>query len=152
LSFDSLWIYTMNRWTRRALAALTLCSLAGFAATAALAQTVMRDAPKDVKPAVIAVSATPPIITLDGKADRFSPGVRIRDRNNMLTLSGGLANRTLYTVYKRDGMGLVHEVWLLSPEEYEKVGGKYNGDGEGYKRFMELLDLIWAARAAYFLK
>jgi hypothetical protein len=136
----------MNRWISGAFAALAL------AATATFAQTVMRDAPKDVKPAVIAVSATPPIITLDGKADRFSPGARIRDRNNMLALSGGLAGQTLYTVYRRDSAGLVHEVWLLSPEEYAKVGGKYNGDPEGYKRFAELLDLIWAARTLYMLR
>jgi hypothetical protein len=32
---------------------------------------------------VIAVSATPPIMNVDGKEDRFSPGVRIRDRNTM---------------------------------------------------------------------
>jgi hypothetical protein len=136
----------MNRWISGACAALTL------AATTAFAQTVMRDAPRDVKPAIIGVSATPPVITLDGKADRLSPGVRIRDRNNMLTLTGGLAGKTLYTVYRRDSMGLVHEVWLLSPEEYEKVGGKNIGDPEGYKRFAELLDLIWAARTLALLK
>jgi hypothetical protein len=136
----------MNRWISGACAALTL------AATAAFAQTVMRDAPRDVKPAIIGVSATPPVITLDGKADRLSPGARIRDRNNMLTLTGGLAGKTLYTVYRRDSMGLVHEVWLLSPEEYEKVGGKNIGDPEGYKRFAELLDLIWAARTLALLK
>jgi hypothetical protein len=138
----------MTRWTRTALVALA------FAATAAatLAQTVMRDAPKDVKPAIIAVSATPPIITVDGTQDRFSPGVRIRDRNNMLTLTGGLAGQSLHTVYRRDSMGLVHEVWLLSPEEYDKIGGKYGSSADGYKRFAELLDLIWAARALYMLR
>jgi hypothetical protein len=136
----------MNRWTRRALVALALF------ATAAFAQTVMRDAPKDVRPAIITVSATPPIIQVDGKEDRLSPGVRIRDRNNMLMLSGGLAGKQLYTVYRRDSMGLVHEVWLLNAEEYEKVGGKYSASGDGYKRFMELLDLIWAARALYMMR
>lgn len=132
----------MNRWTRSALLGLS------FTASVALAQSgFVREAPKDVKPAIIAVSATPPIITVDGKADRFSPGVRIRDRNNMLVLTGALANKSLYTVYRRDGAGLVHEVWLLNEEEYAKVGGSNGGDANGYKRFAELLDLIWAARA-----
>jgi hypothetical protein len=130
----------MNRWTRLLLAGLAL------AATAAFGQAVMRDAPKDVKPAIIAVSATPPIIALDGKPDRLSPGARIRDRNNMLVLSGALAGKTLYTVYKRDGAGLVHEVWLLNEEEYAKVGGVSTGDPNGYKRFNELMDMIWQSR------
>jgi hypothetical protein len=138
----------MNRWSRLALAGCTLA----FAATAALAQAVMRDAPKDVKPAIIAVSATPPIITVDGKPDRLSPGSRVRDRNNMLVLSGALAGKTLYTVYRRDSAGLVHEVWLLNEEEYAKVGGTNVGDPNGYLRFLELLDLIWKARYLYLMR
>lgn len=134
---------------------ITLTGLAlAFASAAALAQAVMRDAPKDVKPGIIAVSATPPIITVDGKADRLSPGARVRDRNNMMVLSGQLAGKTLYTVYRRDGAGLVHEVWLLNEEEYAKVGGKGDADGnpEGYKRFAELLDMIWKARSLVMLR
>ena len=133
----------MLRWTRTALLGLSL------AATAVCAQTVVREAPKDVKPAIMAVSATPPLITLDGQPDRLSPGARVRDRNNMLVLSGQLAGKTLYTVYRRDGAGLVHEVWLLSEEEYAKVGGKVDGSPDGYRRFAELLDLVWLARLAY---
>ena len=136
----------MTRWTRPALVGLSL------AATLAFGQGFVREAPKDVKPAIIAVSATPPIITVDGQEDRLSPGARVRDRNNMLVLSGALAGKTLYTVYRRDGAGLVHEVWLLDEQEYAKVGGKYNGDPEGYKRFAELLDLVWAARTAFLLR
>lgn len=133
----------MNRWTRTALVGLTL------AATAATAQIEsIRSAPKDVKPAIIAVSATPPIIQVDGKADRFSPGVRIRDRDNRLVLTGTLAGKSVYTVYRRDAAGLVHEAWLLNEEEFTKLGGNRGdlGNPEGYKRFQELLDLIWAAR------
>ena len=136
----------MHRWTRTALVGLSL------AAAAATAQTVVREAPRDVKPAIIAVSATPPIITVDGQEDRLSPGARVRDRNNMLVLSGALAGKTLYTVYRRDSAGLVHEVWLLNEEEYAQVGGKYDGNPEGYKRFAELLQLIWAARTAFLLR
>ena len=65
----------------------------------------------------------------------------------MLVLSGALAGKTVHTVYRRDSMGLVHEVWLLTPEEYKKVGGTSAGDPEGHKRFAELLNLVWAARA-----
>lgn len=136
----------MNRWIAPGLAGLA------FACTAVFAQGLVREAPRDVKPAVIAVSATPPIITLDGKPDRFSPGVRIRDLNNMLVLTGGLAGQTVHTVYKRDAVGLVHEVWLLTPQEYAKVAGSDAGNPQGYKRFQELLNIIWAARMLAGLK
>ena len=142
VSPHSLWLYTMNRWIPRAVLALSFL----LAAWAASAQGLVREAPRDVKPGLIAVSATPPLITVDGQPSRLSPGARIRDLNNMLVLSGSLANRTLYTVYRRDGSGLVHEVWLLTPAEYEKLGGVSLGNPEGYKRFNELLDLIWTAR------
>ena len=131
----------MNRWMRFLLSAL----LAAVAVSAA-AQAVMRDAPKDVTPGLIAVSATPPVITVDGKSDRFSPGVRIRDRNNMLVLTGAVAGQSLYPVYRRDSSGLVHEVWVLNEEEYAKVGGVRTGDPDGYKRLNDLLDAIWASR------
>jgi hypothetical protein len=132
----------MQRWIR-SIAAFGLFLTAG----AALAQGIIREAPKDVKPGLIAVSATPPIITVNGQPDRLSPGARVRDLNNMLVLSGGLAGKTLPTVFKRDAAGLVHEVWILTPEEYRQVGGTDTGNPEGYKRFAELLNLIFAARA-----
>jgi hypothetical protein len=132
----------MNRWTRR-----FACAALAFAATATWAQlTTERGAPLGVKPAIIAVSATPPIIQVDGKDDRLSPGARIRDRENRLVLSATLAGQTLYTVYKRDQAGLVGEVWLLTADEYRKLGGADIGDPDGYKRFYQLLDAIWASR------
>ena len=136
----------MNRWMSSALLGLA------FTSCAVLAQGIVREAPKDVKPAMMAVSATPPIIAMNGEAARLSPGARIRDTNNMLVLSGALAGKTVPTVYRRDPLGNVHEVWLLSPEEYAKVGGYAGGDPEGYKRFYELLNLIFAARAAFMLR
>src|SRR5688572_1045278 len=141
----------MNRWTR-----LLIVACAWTAASVSAQQpppplspgqpTFRREAPRDVKPAVITVSATPPIIAVNGVADRFSPGARIRDRNNMLMLSGQLAGKTLYTVYRRDSAGMVHEVWLLNQEEYAKVGGTDAGDAAGYLRFYQLLDIIWNSR------
>ena len=137
----------MNRWIRLLLAGTA------FIATATLAQGFVREAPRDVKPAVIAVSATPPIISVNGQDDRLSPGARVHDRNNMLVLSGALAGKTLHTVYRRDAAGLVGEVWLLSPEEYTKLGGSdAAGDPKGIQRFNELLALIFGARAALHAK
>ena len=139
----------MNRCNRagsRLLLATTL-ALAGllFQVTPpALAQGIQRSAPKDVVLARMVVTA-PPEITLDGKPDRLSPGSRIRDLNNMQVLSGGLVGKTLPIVYRRDAAGLVHEVWVLSADEYSKLGGA-DGSADGYKRFNELLALIFGAR------
>jgi len=140
-SFHSLWMNTMNRCLSAAFAALL------FAAGAqAQAQVVMREAPKDVKFAELAVSATPPVIALDGKADRLSPGARIRNTNNLLMLPASLAGKTVPVLYRRDSAGLVHEVWLLTADEARKLGGTSGGDPEGIKRFNALLAAIFGAR------
>ena len=130
----------MNRWTHLFLGA-ALCG-----ALAAQAQVVVREAPKDVKPAMMAVSATPPVVAMNGQPDRLSPGVRIRSTSNLLVLPATLAGQTVPTVFRRDAAGLVHEVWLLTPEEYAKVGGTDAGSPDGYKRFAELLAAIFGAR------
>lgn len=134
----------MNRWSRLALLGLAFYTCA---ATAQTQPGFVREAPRDVKAAIIAVSETPPVITVNGQPDRLSPGHRIRDRNNMLVMSGAVAGKQLYTVYRRDAAGLVHEVWLLNAEEYAKVGGVNTGDAQGALRFAELLALIFGARA-----
>jgi hypothetical protein len=137
----------MNRcnFTRAGLTLLACVVLAGpFVHSAASAQGIQRSAPKDVVLGKLVVTQAPDI-TIDGKPDRLSPGSRIRDLNNMLVLSGSLAGQTLPVVYRRDAAGLVHEAWILTNEEYTKLGGTGSG-AEGYKRFAELLNLIFGAR------
>ena len=139
----------MNRCTesraRAAFAVLAGLFLALFTSFAA-AQGIMRDAPKDVVLGQMIVVA-PPQITIDGKPDQLSPGSRIRDLNNMLALSGGLVGKVLPVVYRRDAAGLIHEVWLLTDDEYTKLGGAYTqGSSDGYKRFNELMVLIFGVR------
>src|SRR3954464_15799236 len=87
-------------------ACLALASISYSFSPAALAQGMRREAPKDVVLGQMTVTA-PPIITMDGKPDRLSPGSRIRDLNNMLVLSGGVVGVTLPVVYRRDAAGLV---------------------------------------------
>lgn len=140
----------MNRWTRIP-ARLTLAACAALAGlpltspTAVLAQGIQRSAPKDVVPGQMIVTA-PPEVTMDGKPERLSPGSRIRDLNNMLVLSGGIVGKTLPVVYRRDAAGLVHEVWILTPEEYTKLGGTRNQGSDGVRLFNELLAAIFGAR------
>jgi hypothetical protein len=108
------------------------------------AEGFVREAPKDVKPGRMVVML-PPQITMDGKADRLSPGARIRDTNNMMVLSGALSGLSVPVVYRRDGTGLVHEVWILTAAEYARLGGDAN-TAQGYLRFVELLAAIFGAR------
>lgn len=128
----------MNRWILLPAALL-------LAAAVAQAQVVIRSAPADVKPARLTVTA-PPQITLNGQPDRLSPGARIRGINNLMLLSGSVVGQVLPVVYRRDAAGLVHEVWVLTDEEYNRVAPAEDGSPDGHKRFAELLNLIFGAR------
>src|SRR3954464_1108485 len=99
----------MNRW----IPAAALLAVAGFSHAQAPSQ-VGRQAPADVTPAVMTVTA-PPEITLNGKPDRLSPGARIRDTRNLVLLSGSVVGQQLPVVFRREAAGLVHEVWVLTP-------------------------------------
>ena len=104
-----------------------------------------RAAPRDVVLGKMTVVA-PPAIQMDGKPDRLSPGSRIRDVRNMLVLSGSLAGQTVPVVYRREPNGQVHEVWMLTDEEYRQLGGKNLATGDGVRQFTELLSAIFGAR------
>ncbi len=123
----------MNRCLRSFMPLLAWASPALLTATlmvvtpSAAAQTLQRTFPAKALRGTLAVQA-PPDILLDGKADRLSPGARIRDTRNMLAMSATLAGQTLVVNYLRDGAGLVHEVWVLTPEEAaEKRAGTNTG-------------------------
>jgi hypothetical protein len=63
------------------------------------------------------VLKAPPEALLNGKPVRLSPGVRIRNQQNLIQLSGSLLEQRLVVNYTLDGMGQVREVWLLTDEE-----------------------------------
>jgi hypothetical protein len=79
----------------------------------------------------VLVITQPPEALLDGRPARLSPGARIRGVNNMLVLSGTLVGLELQVLYTREkpglvheglmSEGLVHEVWVLSPQEMRKL-------------------------------
>jgi hypothetical protein len=99
---------TMNRCI--ALIAPTLLLLA----TAAAAQ--VRDFPPAALRGVLQVTMAPEVV-LDGKADRLSPGARIRGPRNEMVLSSHIAGERLVVNYVRESNGLIHEVWLLNQAE-----------------------------------
>lgn len=59
----------------------------------------------------------PPEIQLDGQAERFAPGGRIRSAQNMLVMPAAVVGQNLLVNYTRDPAGLVSQVWILTPEE-----------------------------------
>lgn len=132
--------------SRRVLFALAASLLLGLSSLPARAQeSIRRDAPKDVVLGEMTV-VQPPVVQIDGRTDRLSPGSRIRDTRNMIVLSGTLAGQTVPVVYRRDAAGLVGDVWLLTPAEYEKLSGSSTKTPEGVQQFVNLLAAVFGAR------
>ena len=103
-------------FTARARRAGLLLTLALAASPFAQAEALPRAFPDTALRGKMTVTQ-PPEIVLDGQPARLSPGSRIRNVNNTLALSGTLVGQQLTVNYTRDSYGLVHEVWILSPNE-----------------------------------
>lgn len=98
----------------------------------AAAQTLTREFPKNALRATLVVTS-PPEITLDGRADRLSPGARIRSPQGALLLSGTLIGQELVVNYTLESAGLVHEVWILTPQEaQQKRAASASQDSSSY--------------------
>ncbi len=121
----SLWMYTMNRCSRltaplRAQGIALLVTLLALAAPLAHAQHT--DLPRSPPIAAHAQRGVlrvvqPPEALLNGQPARLAPGARIRDRNNLLVVSGALLNQDVLVRYTVDTLGFVHEVWVLTDAE-----------------------------------
>jgi hypothetical protein len=59
----------------------------------------------------------PPDALLNGKPARLAPGLRIRGQNNLLVISGEAVGQKLVVHYTLDTLGLVKDVWILTPAE-----------------------------------
>ena len=112
----------MNRCARRpmgsrglALAAAVTCAFALFPS---LGHTQHRVFPDHAQRGLMVVG-TPPAITINDKAERLSPGSRIRDADNRIVFANTLSGQQLVVNYVRENNGLVHEVWVLNA--YEKA-------------------------------
>ena len=63
------------------------------------------------------VVVDPPMVTLNGQPARLAPGARIRDGRNLQQLSGSLVGARLLVHYTLDPLGLIQDVWVLTPAE-----------------------------------
>ena len=121
----------MNRWTAKLLSFFSCLALVALTSTAQAqsgnADLNIRSFPPDAKRGELVVLGAPDI-AMDGKADRLSPGARIRDASNALVLSGAVVNTKLIVNYTRDNLGLVQNVWVLNAEEIkQKMPGQSVG-------------------------
>lgn len=107
---NSLWIYTMPRCVVHALAALLI-----VAPIVAQAQ-VQRVFPRNALRGTVEFGV-PPAVLLNGKSAQLAPGVRVRDTNNMIVLSGEFAGSKLTVNYTFDMLGDINGVWVLRAEE-----------------------------------
>jgi hypothetical protein len=90
-------------------------ALAAIACAPAAAQ-VARNFPANALRGELIIDQAPEA-RLNGKPARLAPGVRIRDRNNMLVVSGAASGEKLPVHYTLDTLGLVREVWILRADE-----------------------------------
>lgn len=110
----------------------------------AAAQIAPRQFPPTAKRGYLQVT-TPPIVLINGIAERLSPGARIKSETNMMVMSGSLVGTSVLVNYKRDEQGLIHEVWILTAKEalekrdgtgvvtnivFESVAGPKTDDGK----------------------
>lgn len=113
----------MNRCTtrrsytpsRRMLISVFAGALLGHSALAS-AQTNIRNFPLNAQRGLMVVTY-PPIIQMNGKDDRLSPGSRIRGMDNLIVLSGTLIGQSLIVNFVRNPTGEVHDVWILTSAE-----------------------------------
>ncbi|MDM0043195.1 hypothetical protein QTH91_01750 [Variovorax dokdonensis] len=75
---------------------------------------------------------TPPLLELDGKPTRLSPGSRIQSAQRMLVQPAALAGQSFVVNYTRDATGGLRDVWLLSAEE---AGAKRAGAEKPFLNF-----------------
>jgi hypothetical protein len=86
-----------------------------FFASAAAAQ--LRTIPVDATRAEIR-HVGENIVELNGEREQLSPGATIRDESNRIIVPSAVPAGALVK-YARDGVGAVHRVWILSPQEAE---------------------------------
>ena len=117
----------MNRWNKLLFLPLFALLVTAASAQSEEAKPNIRAFPKEAKRGELVIISAPDI-AIDSKPDRLSPGVRIRDARNSLVLSGTLTNQKWVVNYTRDNTGLVHHVWLLTPDEIkQKMPGQPDG-------------------------
>jgi hypothetical protein len=97
-----------------------LALVAAFVLASPADAQVQRNFPQSALRGAIAFG-TAPEIALNGVPARLAPGSRIRDGNNMLIVPSAVHGGKFLVHYTVDPLGLVKDVWILTPAEAAKV-------------------------------
>ena len=103
------------RGTRRGV--LVSAALGGLALACGAARAqLQRTFPGDAKLGAMAFSRSHDV-TVDGKAERLGPGVRVNSDQGRVVFPSTLAGQTRAVRYQRDAYGKIFAVWVLTPTE-----------------------------------
>ncbi len=118
----------MNRCAKPLLASILIAAgalLAGAGAFWPTAAQAQRLFPQKVQRGKMTFITTREVM-LDDKRERLAPGVVVRNERNTIALTGSLRGNSYTVNYRRDPMGLVRDVWILTPAEAERpVRGRF---------------------------
>ena len=76
----------------------------------------MRRFPRNALRGEIAFTGFPQI-TLNGQSAQLAPGGRVKDATNQMAMPGALLGNRYIVNFTVDSSGLVHDVWILRPDE-----------------------------------
>lgn len=112
----------MNRCSKSAftivfVAASAILALAG--ASFSPEAQAQRMFPQKVQRGKISFTNTREVV-LNDRPERLAPGAVVRTERNTIALTGSLRGHSYTVNYLRDPMGLVREVWILTPTEIER--------------------------------
>ncbi|WP_157667473.1 hypothetical protein [Comamonas serinivorans] len=108
----------MNRCQFLRCAALSALALA--AALPAQAQQGRRFFNDRVERGTLEI-VSPPVVKLNGKTTRLSPGSRLFNEDNRIVMATQFVGRKLKVNYLTDNMGQVGDIWILTAAEQAMV-------------------------------
>lgn len=112
----------MNRCPKPFIASIFIAASALLTATGAFFPAeaqAQRMFPQKVQRGKISFTGTREVV-LNDRPERLAPGVVVRTERNTIALTGSLRGNSYTVNYLRDPMGLVREIWILTPAEAER--------------------------------
>lgn len=119
----------MNRWSNPLYLLCTVTLAFASLLVNLSAQAQVRNFPNDVARGTVTFVA-PPQVLVNNRSEFLAPGVRVRNEQNLLALTGSLLGKTFLVNYLRDPAGLIREIWILTPDEAgTSASGSTSGGG-----------------------
>lgn len=91
-----------------------------FALTPPAFAQAVRKFPANALRGEIVITQPPELLLNQKVAARLAPGARIRGADGLLAMSGALVGKKLVVHYTVDSSGNLHDVWVLTPQEFAR--------------------------------